>query len=85
MQVTHDNSERRQRRVDHARLKKLAEGTGGQVIQASELDVLPEVIRQPDLIPDDISESLWHSPLSLLVVLLLLSIEWICRKWIYLA
>ena len=85
LQVTRDDTERTQRLVDHDRLATLAADTDGQVIPLAELDTLDQVVRKPNRTPNDIAESLWDSPITLLVVLVLLTIEWVCRKWIHLA
>ena len=85
IQVVDPAQEREQTQPDHERLARLADQTDGQVVHLDELDRLTGLIRQPQTRPDDISESLWDSPLALVVLLGLLTIEWTCRKWIRLA
>ena len=83
--VTEADGELRQRLADHDRLKRLAEETGGRMVKPDELGRLAEWIPQPDPTANDVSESLWDSPLALIVVVILLTCEWLGRKWIRLA
>ena len=83
--VTEADEELRQRLADHDRLNRLAEETGGSVVSPTDLGRLAEVIPEPDPTANDVSESLWDSPLVLLVVLVLLTGEWLGRKWVRLA
>jgi len=66
---------------DHDRLVALAKQTGGQVIALDELDQLANVVpNRSRRMPNDISEPLWDSPLSLIVIVTLLTVEWVGRK-----
>jgi hypothetical protein len=67
--------------ADHELLGRIAEYTGGQLV---DLDQLPQAFaRIPDRsvrIPDDITEPLWDSKLALILFVLLITTEWILRK-----
>jgi len=83
IEVIDPNDEMRQPLPDHARLRELAKQTSGRVVPLDKLDQL--VARVPNRarrIDDDISERLWDSPMSLLMVLMLLTLEWVGRKLI---
>lgn len=84
IEVVDSNEELLHYRPDHGRLEKLAEETGGRLVDLNEMGALAELIRKPDRMSDDVIESVWDSPLSLLIVLCLLTIEWVFRKWMYL-
>ncbi|MEX2216689.1 MAG: hypothetical protein WD768_21425 [Phycisphaeraceae bacterium] len=79
--VVHPADETRQVATDHGRLKALAEATGGQVVNLNELDSLATLIpSRAQRTENDIREPLWDSPLALILVLLLITAEWIGRK-----
>ena len=67
--------------ADHDALERIAQATGGKVIDLDELETafgqMPERSVQ---IPDDITEPLWDSKLVLIMFGLLISTEWILRK-----
>ena len=77
------DDELRRPETDHDLLRTIAAETGGSVLAPDELDrlarrdVLPDRSLRTD---DSIRESIWDSPLALLVALLLLGGEWIGRK-----
>jgi hypothetical protein len=80
--VIDPNDELRQPLPDHDRLRELATLTGGQLVKLDELDELLDYVpNRARRIDDDISERLWDSPMSLVIVLTLLTIEWVGRKW----
>lgn len=86
VEVVHPNDEWHQPLPDHDRLTLLANETGGQVIPLDQLDQLGGVIpNRARRTPNDIHEPLWDSPLSLVVVLVLVTVEWVTRKIIRLA
>ena len=71
---------------DHDRLRELADLSGGQVVELDRLEELAGLIpNRAKRTPDDISEPLWDSPLTLIVVLVLITAEWVGRKVIRLA
>ena len=77
------DDELREPRPDHQRLARLASQTGGAVVPVDQLDRLPQLVPNRDRrIPNDVSEPLWDSPLVLIVVLVLLTTEWVLRKLI---
>ena len=83
--VMEADEELRQRLADHERLERLAEDTGGRRVNPDELGQLATLIPQPDPTANDVFESIWDSPLALLVMVVLLTCEWLGRKWIRLA
>ena len=81
MEVTHPDDERRQVAADHPRLTTLAKDTGGRVIELQNLEELENAIPSRAVrTENDIREPLWDSPLSLLLVVLLITMEWVGRK-----
>ncbi len=79
--VIHPDDELRHPMPDHDRLRALSEQTSGRVVPLSRLHELPAMIpNRARRVPDDISEPLWNSPLALIVVVSLLTVEWVGRK-----
>ncbi len=73
-------------RADHSRLRLLAEQTGGSMIQPQELAKLVDLVPNRARITEtDIREPIGSSPLSMLVLCLLLTLEWVFRRAIRLA
>ncbi|MCP4249155.1 MAG: hypothetical protein GY778_19090 [bacterium] len=73
--------ETRRPEADHSMLNRLAEQTGGAVLDLNQLDRIPAML--PDRsarIPDDITEPLWDSRLALILFVTLITAEWILRK-----
>lgn len=72
--------------ADHELLRTLAEETGGQVIdpaaagEAAPLEALRDLPNRSIRTPMDLVEPLWDTPLCLILVVLLLTTEWIGRK-----
>jgi hypothetical protein len=86
LEVRHPDDEMLKLATDHAALAELAEQTGGTVVPPDALASLTE--RVPNRMrktPADIVEPLWNAPLALIVVVLLLTVEWVGRKIIRLA
>lgn len=72
--------------ADHDRLERLAADTGGRVVPLGQLSQLAEQVpNRARRTAKDISESLLGSPLSLFLVVFLLTVEWIGRKVMRLA
>lgn len=72
--------------TDHAFLTELAAKTGGMVIPPDQLDQLPTRIKNRARITTaDLTEPLTHSPLVFVLLLVLLTGEWLGRKWLGLA
>jgi len=81
IEVIHPDDELRQPLPDHARLAALAQQSGGVVVPLNHLDKLAGLIpNRARRTPNDIREPLWDSPLTLILVLGLLTVEWIGRK-----
>ncbi|MDX2115254.1 MAG: hypothetical protein SFZ24_06475 [Planctomycetota bacterium] len=75
------DDELRHPETDHGALARLAEETGGAVLEASDLSSLPERIPNRSLrLLNETTESLWDTPLALLVVVLLATLEWVGRR-----
>jgi len=86
IEVIHPEDEMRHPMPDHDRLADLAQQTGGRVVWPDRLDELVGLIpNRARRTPDDISEPLWDSPLTLIIVMGLLTVEWVGRKMIRLA
>lgn len=83
MEVVRPDDELRQPAPDIARLETLAKDTGGHVLKLEDLrDLTTLAPNRARRTPDDIREPLWNSSLALLIVILLLTVEWIGRKLI---
>ena len=75
------DSELRQPEADHESLERLASLTGGESVPPDQIGSLPEKLpnRQVRII-NERSESLWDTPLALILVITLLTIEWVGRR-----
>lgn len=81
IRVEAPNVETRRIEADLAALRRIAEGTGGRVLDVSNLPA--ELASLPDRsvqIPDDVVEPLWDSRLTLGLFTLLIGAEWVLRK-----
>ena len=66
---------------DHESLARLSEATGGSVIQPGNLDSLAERIpNRRRVLLNEQSEPLWDTPFALILVILLLTVEWVGRR-----
>jgi hypothetical protein len=87
LEVVSPDDELRQPETDHALLATLSEQTGGTVLPESELDDLPSLLPRRDVtitgVPD--VETLWDKPIVLAMLILLLTAEWVGRKFLQLA
>jgi len=79
--------ELRRPQTDHAALAELAQATGGRVLMVDELADLPKILpnREVRLLGTPEVETLWDKPVALLLLLVLLSGEWIGRRLLRLA
>ena len=69
--------------VPDPRLETLAAETGGKVVPLTSLDDLGTLIpKRAQRTPNDDREALWDSPFALIMVLLLITLEWVGRKMI---
>ncbi len=86
VEVVRTDSELAHPESDHAQLADIAARTGGAVVQPAQLARLADILPKRSLNREQsIVDPLWNSPAALMLVLLLLSIEWIGRKWLRLA
>ncbi len=81
VEVALPDAELRSPQTDHAALAALSAETGGEAIGPDRLDEITEKLpnRQVRLL-NERSESLWDTPLALILVLLLLTVEWVGRR-----
>ncbi len=81
VEVIRPDDELRQIAADHERLIRLANQTGGAVVPIAELGrVLEHAPNRAKRTPVDQTETIWDSPLALIVVMSLLTLEWVGRK-----
>jgi len=87
VEVWQPDDELRRPQTDHALLAALSQATGGQALTASQLSQLPRLLpsRSVKLAGDPEVHTLWDTPLALLLVLLLLTLEWVGRRLLHLA
>jgi hypothetical protein len=81
------DDELRHPEADHAFLQRLAESTGGKMLGISEVDTLPRLLpnRRVRLVGTPDEESLWDTPLAMILLLGLLTTEWAGRRLMKLA
>lgn len=87
VEITLPDDELRRPESDHPALARLSEQTGGQVLTAAQLSTLPDLLPKrlvqisgtPDIQP------LWDRPFILILLVLLLTLEWVGRRLIRLA
>jgi len=81
LDVALPDDELRTPETNHALLAAISEQTGGRVFQPSELDTLPNHLpnRQVRLL-NEVGEPLWDTPLALILIVFLLTAEWIGRR-----
>ncbi len=87
IEVWQPDDELRRPQADHANLARLAEATGGTLLQPSDIGELSRLLpnRTLKLIGEPDVHTLWDTPLSLLLVILLLTMEWVGRRLLRLA
>ncbi len=85
--VLDQSDEQRLLDTDHDVLKRLSTLTGGRVIAPDEFSTIPSALpnRTRTIATPPTQETLWDRPVVLIVLVLLLSVEWIGRKQIRLA
>lgn len=80
------DDETRRAAADHELLRELAKETGGAVIEADQLATLPDLLPKRSVVTEHATiEPLWDAPLSLLLIVLLATVEWLGRRWMRLA
>jgi hypothetical protein len=83
IQVTLPDDETRHPETDHDLLASLSEQTEGRVFEVNDLDDLAQSLpNRRTRIVHEIAEPLWDTPLALLLVITLLTAEWIGRRLI---
>lgn len=71
--------------TDHEFLRSLAEQTGGEVFTQDNIASLPELLPNRSIrIPNDVSVSLWDTPLFFVLFMLLIIVEWVGRRLLHL-
>lgn len=87
VEVWQPDDEMRRPQANHALLAALSSATKGQVLRTDELGQLPRLLpnRRLMLTGEPEVHTLWDTPLALMVVVLLLTAEWIGRRLLRLA
>jgi hypothetical protein len=87
VEVTLPDDELRRPESDHPLLAKLSQETTGQVLTASRLTELPGLLpnREVHITGTPDIQPLWDKPLSLILLLLVLTAEWVGRRLLKLA
>ncbi|MBY0312904.1 MAG: VWA domain-containing protein [Phycisphaerales bacterium] len=87
IEVWQPDDELRRPQADHANLNALAQATGGKLLLPTEIAELPKLLpnRTLKLIGEPDVHTLWDTPLALLLVVLLLTLEWVGRRLLRLA
>ncbi|GJM19751.1 MAG: hypothetical protein DHS20C14_19640 [Phycisphaeraceae bacterium] len=83
--VAWPDDELRRPETDHALLARLAEQTGGAVLGLDELSALSLPNRELVIVGEPETVTLWDRPFVLALLVLLLTAEWIGRRFIHLA
>lgn len=78
------DDEQRQPETDHPLLAQLSTSTGGSVLSESDLKNLDRLLPRRELRTTGIAQehTLWDTPAALLLILLLLTVEWVGRRLI---
>ena len=87
IEVTLPDDELRHPETDHALLARLSQQTTGQVLPAARLSEVPGLLpnRQVHVSGTPDIETLWDKPAALVLLLLLLTLEWVGRRVIKLS
>lgn len=80
VEVALPDDELRHPETDHERLALIAQETGGSVVLAGDFDTLPELPNRATRRLFERTESLWDTPIALILVLTLLTFEWVGRR-----
>lgn len=79
--VAQPDDELRRPESDHQLLARLADETGGKVFTLDTLPLLPaDLPNRAERLVNETSEPLWDTPLALILVMLLLTLEWMGRR-----
>jgi len=86
VEVFNPENELRRPETDHPLLARLAEETGGAVLDAAALSTLPQLLPNRSVrTPNPLTERIWDTPLFFILILLALTGEWVGRKLLRLA
>jgi hypothetical protein len=87
VEVWRSDDELRRPQTDHPALAALSEATGGRVLTPGELGQLPRLLpdRSLKIAGEPEVHTLWDTPLALLLLLTLLTAEWVGRRLLRLA
>jgi hypothetical protein len=87
IEIQTPDDERRVPQADHATLAQLALATGGAVIPPEQLSTLADRLpnRERRVTGSPEIETLWDRPITLILFMLLVTAEWLGRKWLRLA
>lgn len=87
VEVWQPDDELRHPQTDHPLLARLSRATGGRVLAPAELTQLPKLLpnRRLKLAGEPDVQTLWDTPLALILVVTLLTAEWIGRRLLRLA
>ena len=83
VEVVSPDDELRRPEADRARLTELAAATGGRVVELSNLAELARPGVVPNLsrkVANDVAEPIWDSLAALILIVLLVTVEWVGRK-----
>ena len=82
VEVYQPDDEMRQPQTDHPLLARLSQSTGGKVLTPERLADLPKLLpnRKLRLAGEPEIQTLWDSPLALILVITLLTAEWVGRR-----
>ncbi|MFG0293160.1 MAG: VWA domain-containing protein [Phycisphaerales bacterium JB050] len=80
VEVALPDDELRHPETDHERLALIAEETGGSVVLASDFNTLPDLPNRATRRLFERTESLWDTPIAMILVLSLLTLEWVGRR-----
>lgn len=87
VEVWQPDDELRHPQTDHPLLARLSLATGGRVLKPSELAQLPKLLpnRRLKLAGEPDVQTLWDTPLALILLVILLTAEWLGRRLLRLA
>lgn len=86
VEVYAPDDELRRPETDHELLRSLASATGGKVIAPEDLGTLPALLPNREVRTlNPLTEPIWDTPLMLMLMLGLLTFEWVGRKMLRLA
>ena len=86
IKVIRNDTELSRSESDHPQLLDLAKRTGGAVVAPPDIEKLRQLLPKRAISRErSILDPIWNSPAALILILLLLLLEWIGRRWLRLA